>query len=130
MNTDKDLISELVYNAESGKHRQFQYLRNYLEYRGARQIRRAYMLLVSSIKQSLTRQFDNYCANVKSGNTDVIKLLAYTTTKKVLSFYEEELDTINNMIIEYECYLASGNLLDFILSLQRPDDKLYDHRSL
>lgn len=130
MQTDKDLMSELIYNAESGKHRPFQYLKNYREYRRAKQIRRTHVLLVSSIKQSLNRQFKRYCESITAGETDVIKLLAYCTTNKVLSFYEEELNTINDMIIEYECYLANGNWLDFILGYQRPSDKLWDHRGI
>ena len=130
MQTDKDLLSELIYNAESGNHRQFQYLRNYREYYRARQARRTHVLLVSSIKQSINRQFKKYCKDVIAGETDVIKLLAYRTTNRVLSFYEEELSTIDDMIVEYECYLANGNLLDFVLGTQRPFDKLWDHRSL
>ena len=130
MQTDKDLMSELVYNAESGKHRQFQYLRNYKEYFRARQVKRALAILVSSIKQSLKRQFKNYCKAITTGETDVIKLLAYSTSINVLKFYEEELKTVNDMIIEYECYLVNGNLFDFILGTYRPEEKLWDHRSL
>ena len=130
MNANEDLTSELIYNAESGNHRQFQYLRNVKEYYRVRQLKRAHVILVSSIKQSLTKQFNTYCKAVVTGKTDVIKLLAYCTTKKVLSFYEEELSTINDMIIEYECYLANGNWLDFVLGTHRPFDKLWDHRGL
>ena len=130
MKTDKDLMSDLVYNAESGNHRQFQYLRNYKEYFRARQVKRALAILVSSIKQSLNRQFSNYCKSVVTGKTDVLKLLAYSTSANILKFYEEELKTINDMIIEYECYLVNGNLFDFILGSYRSDDKLWDHRSL
>lgn len=128
MKTNKDLTAELVYNTERGQHRQFQYLRNYREYSRARRLKRALVLLVSSIKQSLNRQFKNYCKVVTTGETDVIKLLAYCTTVKVLDFYEEELRIVNDMIIEYEYYLVNGNLLDFVLGCQRPEDKLWDHR--
>lgn len=130
MKTDKDLMSELVYNAESGNHRQFQYLRNYREYYRAKQVKRALAILVSSIKQSLKRQLKSYCKAVTAGEADVIKLLAYRASIKVLKFYEEELKTVNGMIIEYECYLVNGNLFDFILGSQRPEDKLWDHRVL
>ena len=130
MQTDKDLMSELVYNAESGNHRQFQYLRNYREYFRARQVKRALAILVSSLKQSLNRQLKNYCKAIIVGETDVIKLLAYSTSARVLKFYEEELKTVNDMIIEYECYLANGNWMDFILGNCRPEEKLWDHRSL
>ena len=130
MKTDKDLMSELIYNATAGCHRQFQYLRNYREYYKTRQIKRALAILVSSIRQSIKRQFKNYCKAVTAGDADIIKLLAYTTSINVLKFYEEELRIINDMIVEYECYLVNGNLFDFILGQQRPEEKLWDHRSL
>ena len=130
MKTDKELMSELVYNAESGNHRQFQYLKNYKEYFRARKVKRALSILVSSIKQSLSRQLKNYCKAIEAGETDVIKLLAYSTSVKVLKFYEEELKTVNDMIVEYECYLCNGNWTDFLFGNQRLEDKLWDHRSL
>lgn len=123
-------MSELIRNAESGRHRQFQYLRSYREYRRAKQIKRTHVLLVASLRQSLTKQFNKYCKAITADETKVIKLLAYCTTKKVLSFYKEELNIINDMIIEYEYYLVNGNWLDFVLGLTRPLDKLWDHRSL
>ena len=130
MTTNEDIMSELVYNAESGKHRQFQYLSNYIEYRRARQLRRTHELLVASLKQSLTKQLKRYCKAVKACESDVTHLLAYKTTENILAFYEEELNIINSMIIEYECYLVNGNLLDFVFGYQRTADKLWDHRSL
>ena len=128
MKPNEDLLSELICNAESGKHRPFQYLISWREYSRAKKIRRAHRLLVATIKQSTSKLFKKYCEDVAAGETDVIKLLAYCTTRKVLRFYEEELDIINNMIVEYECYLAAGNWTDFLFSTQRPADKLWDHR--
>ena len=128
MKTNEDLMSELIYNAKSGNHRQFQFLRSWKEYSRAKQIRRTHKLLVASIGQSATKLFKKYCKQVSEGNADVIKLIAYCTTVDVLRFYEVELKTIEDMIVEYECYLVNGNWLDFILGTQRPVDKLWDHR--
>ena len=128
MTTNEDLMSDLINNVEQGKHRPFQLLKNYKEYSRAKAIRRTYVLLVASLKQSANKQFNAYCKAVKSGNTEVLKLLAYCTTLKVLSFYEEELNIISDMIDEYECYLADGNWLDFVFGSQRQFNKLYDHR--
>ena len=127
METDKNLLVELITNTERGQHRPFQLLINYREYFRARKIRRAHKLLVASLKQSLDKQLKKYCKAITAGETEVIKLFAYCTINKVLEFYEEELRIINDMIDEYECYLE-GNLLDFILGLPRPANKLYDHR--
>ena len=129
MKTNEDLVSELIYNAEQGKHLQFQFLRNWREYRRTKAIRRTYALLVSSIRQSTDKQVSNYCKAIKAGNTDVLKLLAFATTVKILKFYEEELCILEDMLDEYEYYLFYGNWVDFIFGMDRPADKLYDHRS-
>lgn len=132
MQTDKelenDLLLFLIRTTESGKHRQFQLLENWQEYTRAKQVKRTEAIVVASLQESAKKLFKKYCKAIKSGETDVIKLLAYCTTKEVLSFYEEELNIISDMINEYECYLFNGNLLDFVLGTQRPIDKLWDHR--
>lgn len=128
MQTNEDLMSELIYNAESGKHRQFQLLCSWQEYSRAKKVQRGHLLLVSSIKKSAAKLFKRYCADVATGNADVVKLLAYCSTIKVLRFYEEELTTITDMVDEYETYLICGNWLDFILGSPRPVEKLFDHR--
>lgn len=130
MQTDKELFSELVRNAELGKHRQFQYLRNYHEYFRAIYLKRALRTLITSLKRSTAKQFKTYCRSIIVSEAKVIKLITYCTTVNVLRFYEEELRIVKDMILEYECYLVNGNLFDFVLGLQRPTDKLWDHRSL
>ena len=128
MNTNDDLTADLINNARSGKHRQFQFLMSYREYSGAKQVRHALSLLVSSIRQSTTKLFKRYCKTVSAGVSDVNVLLAYCNTCQILEYYGEELKIITDMIVEYECYLVNGNWLDFILGSQRTADKLWDHR--
>ena len=128
MKTNEDLASELLQKAESGKHRRFQLIRNWQEYSYTRKLRQTHLLLVSSIRKSADSLFKQHCKNIITGQSDVTKLVAYCATINVLRFYEEELNTIEEMIIEYECYLAAGNWLDFIFCSQRPFDKLWDHR--
>lgn len=128
MKTQEDLASELIHNAESGKHRQFQFLRTWREYSRARKIRQAHVLLVASIRKSADSLFKKHCSGIINGQTDVTNLIAYCTTINVLQFYEEELKIIEDMVVEYECYLAAGNWLDFLFGYPRPFDKLWDHR--
>ena len=130
MITNEDLRSELIYTAEQGKHRQFQFLRSWLEYSNAKRIYRVEKLLVGSMRQSANKLFKKYCRDITTGTTEIIRLLGYCTMLNVVKFYEEELKTLNDMIVEYECYLVNGNLFDFILGSQRPEDKLWDHRRL
>lgn len=131
MTTNKEFMSELITKAETEKHQQFHFLRNWNEYAKAKQTRKALLLLVKSIRKSSAKLFKSYCREVATGKTDVIKLLAYRTVMKVLKFYEEELAIVNEIIYEYEAYLMEGNLLwTWIFNEQRPVNKLWDHRGL
>lgn len=128
--TSEDLISDLIYKAEASKSRQFRLLYSWQDYCEARKTRRAEILLVSSIRKSSNRLFNKYCKSVITGDADVLNLIAYRTTLKILRFYENEIRIISEMINEYECYLADGNLTDFIFATSRPSNKLWDHRGI
>lgn len=128
MKPSKDILSDLIDITEAGKHRQFQLIRSWREYRNLKKLRRTHVLLVGSLKQSLRAQLKKYCNAVEAGETNIINLLAYCTLKDVLDFYKEELSILEDMLDEYECYLAHGNWTDFIFAAQRPLDKLWDHR--
>ena len=47
----------------------------------------------------IKKLFKKYCAAVKTGEADPIKLLAYCTMTKVLQFYEEELCILNYLFV-------------------------------
>lgn len=123
-------MSDLLNTVERGQHRQFQYLRSWQEYSRARKIYRAEKLLVASIGQSADKLFKKYCKDIAAGETAIIKLIAYSTTIKMLKFYEEELKIITNMLVEYEYYLAATYWVDFLFGTQRPVTKLWDHRGI
>lgn len=131
MQTNEDLMSDLIHKAKSGKHQQFQFIRSWPEYINARKTRRAYKLLVSSIIGSSNKLFKKYCKEVTTGDADVFKLLAYCSTLEILKYYEEELNIISDMIDEYEAYLMTDcNFLGaWLFYDQRPLIDLWDHRS-
>ena len=128
MNANEDLMSDLIQKAETAKHRQFQFIISFREYLNIRKLKRAHVLLVSSIDKSANKLFKKYCKDVTKGNEQVIKLIAYCTVVNILKFYEEELRILEDMLEEYECYLFADNWTDFIFGTVRPVDKLWDHR--
>lgn len=131
MQTNKELMLTLMANAEAAKYSKFRLLRNWSEYSDVKKLRRAYRLLVASIEESASNVFNKYCKEISAGNSKVINLVAYCELIKVLCFYEKELQTITDMINEYEAYLfEDGNLISaWLFNEPRPADKLYDHRS-
>lgn len=130
MNTNAVVVSDLLNTAEQGQHRKFQFLSNWYEYKNVKQLRRAHVLLVGSLKQSLKKQLNRHCKAVNIGETKIVNLLAYCSTINMLTFYEEELRILDDMIYEYEAYLMEdGNLVfAWLFNEPRPVDKFYDHR--
>ena len=128
MKTNEAFVADLINKAEQAKHQQFHFITCWEDYKYYRKLRRSHVLLVRSLQESSDKVFKRHCKAVTVGNSDVLTLIAYCTVKNVLGFYEEELKTISEMIDEYECYLTRGNWWDFVFDLQRPMEKLWDHR--
>ena len=128
MKTNEDFVADLISNAEQAKHQQFRFITCWEAYKYYRKLRWSHILLVKGLKESTNKIFKKHCKAVRAGNSDILTMIAYCTVKNVLSFYEEELNTITDMLDEYECYLLRGNWLDFVFDLPRPFEKLWDHR--
>jgi hypothetical protein len=126
--TDQNLLVELAAFAEAGEHTKFQLLRNWKEYRVMRKVRYSLISLTDDLQTTADKQLKQYCRTVITGTTEVRKLLAYNAVLNILKFYSEELDIIEGILEEYEAYLAYGNWTDFIFGVQRPFNKLWDHR--
>ena len=84
METNKDLLLNIIQKAEVGKHVQFQLLRSWSEYRNVQKLFHAEHLLVTSLRKSARKQFIAYCKSVSTGNAEPINLLAYKTILKAL----------------------------------------------
>jgi hypothetical protein len=125
---DNNLLSELAAFADSGEHTKFQLLQNWQEYKHYRKVRYSIKVVLKFLNITAEAQFKSYCENIISGEQDIYKLLAYQYIVRIVNCYLEELRIVQDMLEEYEYYLASGNWLDFILLRQRPIDKLWDHR--
>lgn len=129
MQTPEPLMSELLRQAEAGKHLDFQFLRNWQDFINARKFRYTLELVIDSVEISTKKLFKNYCLAVTKQKSDAMILIAYKTALKVLSFYREELRILKDMIDEYRAYLMSGNLLSaFLFNSQRPTEELWDYR--
>lgn len=125
---DNNILSELAAFADSGEHTKFQLLQNWQEYKHYRKVKYSIVVVLKFLSTMQQTQFKRYCEDIISGKQDIYKLLAYKYIAKILDCYKEELKVVQDMLDEYECYLMSGNWLDFVLLRQRPFDKLWDHR--
>ena len=126
--TEQKLLSELSEYADSGERTKFKLLRNWQEYKYFKKVKYSTEVLIKFLYKIADNQLKSYCKDIVSGSTDVYKLLAYNHVMKIYRCYTEELNTIQDMLDEYEAYLASGNWPDFVWGTDRPFDELWDHR--
>ena len=125
---DQNILSELFSFVDAGEHTKFELLQNWESYRVTRKVRYARKVLIRYLEELADNQLRSYCDSVITGESNVYSLLAYVKILKAIEFYTEELRIAEDILDEYETYLLSGNWIDFILNLQRPVDKQWDHR--
>lgn len=125
---EQNILSELAAFADAGEHTKFQLLRTWQDYLFTKKVQRSIKALTISLRVIADKQLKNYCKSVTLRTSHVYKLLAYQYLIKILNFYLEELRINEEMLYEYELYLADGNWTDFIFNVQRTSDKLWDYR--
>ncbi len=126
--TDNEILIQLIEHANAGKHSEFNFIRNWANYRLTKRNAKALRYTVNALQTSCDRTFNTYCQEVRAGVADVTKLLAYTTLRSTLEFYKQELYIFASMVYEYEAYLLEGNYLYAFFGAERTDDELWDFR--
>lgn len=125
--TQKILAGILDY-AEAGQHLEFRLLESWHEYNTMKQKRKLAKQLINNLCYTHKLLFKKYCQEIPEHTTQVTKLLICNTMKTAAEFYLKERDIMSEMIEEYECYLLSGNFLDFLFYSKRPEHKMKDYR--
>lgn len=106
----------------------FRFIKEWSEYKFYKSKRKYYKWLLKRLQKVTKILFKDYCSKIKRGNSNIIKLLACTKLAQTISFYKQELNTITEMIFEYEAYLFEGNLLTAFLGEPRTEYDLRDFR--
>jgi hypothetical protein len=122
------LLNEILDYAEAGEHLALSFIKSRPEYISLRKGRKVVKAIIRSLTTSANKLFRDYCKEVSAGKTQLNKLLMFNTLECAIIFYKQELQTLDDMLDEYEAYLMSGNFLDFIFNDQRSENKLWDHR--
>ena len=112
------LLQAILENAES-KPSEFRFISSLADYGESLRLYKSTKLVIKILKSASNSIFKTYCKAVTSGISDVTQLLAFSQLDEVIAFYKQELNTINNMLDEYEEYLRHGNLLYAITGGER-----------
>lgn len=115
----KQLILNIINQAQEGKSIKFHYIESWQDYRYYRQVRRNTKILIQMLTPSARRLFKGYCKDVIAGISDVHKLLAYKRLCEVIAFYENDLEILKRMLYDYDEYLSQGNFWYSFLGGQR-----------
>ena len=126
----KELLVNLIDQAETSKNIEFRYIRAWNEYREVCKAYKYKKAVTKLLLASADTIFKKYCKEVSKQHGQFNKLLGYRSLASAAEFYSKDTKVIADMIDEYETYLLAGNFLDFILGTQRSLDKMWDHRSI
>lgn len=115
----KQLILDILNKAQEGKSFKFQYIGSWHEFRYYTKLIKSNKLIVKTLQTSANNLFSEYCKDVTSGISDVNKLLAYSQLRDVITFYEDDVNTLQQMLDEFDEYVEKGNFLYTILGGER-----------
>ena len=121
MNNDEAqyVLEEILAKAEAGQSTEFRFIISWSDFKSCFMIYKANKLIIRMLTRASKRLFKTYCKDVTSGISDITKLLAYSQLDDVIDYYKKEVKTIEDMIYEYEDYLAHGNLFYALLGGER-----------
>lgn len=113
------LIADIINKALEGKAFPFRTILYWSEYWYFRRWSRSTTIVIKTLRASACSLFKKYCNEVIAGISDVTKLLAYNQLLEIIAFYENDLNTIRQMLDDYEDYLNSGNFLEAFFGNRR-----------
>jgi hypothetical protein len=102
----KQLILDIITQAKENRAIDFHYIKSWHEFRYYSKLNRSTKLIVKTLRDSANNLFKDYCKDVISGISDVNKLLAYSQLQDIILFYKRDLDTLKQMLDEYDEYLG------------------------
>jgi hypothetical protein len=104
----QQLLLDILNQAEE-RPMTFQFITSWREFSFYQQKTYGTKIVIRTLKSAMKKLFKSYCREVSEGTADVNTLFAYIRLRDVIAFYEEELDTLQRMLDDYDNYLGQGN---------------------
>lgn len=114
-----EIITLLLDKAQENKHTEIRLITTYKEFRAVKKQAKALKIVLKILQNSATSLLKKYCQEVKVGDQDFSKLLAYDQLLYVAAYYEQELEIVTKMIVEYDKYLDDCNYIATLLGAVR-----------
>lgn len=100
------LVQDIINKAMEGEPLPFRPILYWGEFRFYRKLSVSTKLVIKTLKTSANELFKSYCKDVIAGISDVTKMLAYSQLLDMTAFYENDLNTIQQMLDDYDEYLG------------------------
>ena len=121
--TDQDaklLIQDIIDKAAEGKAQPFRPILYWSEFRYYKGWIISTKVVIKTLKQAADNLFKEYCKDVIAGISDITKLLAYQQLLDIKDFYETDLNTVQQMMDDYDKYLGHwGNFFRALFGERR-----------
>ena len=115
------LIQDIINKALEGKAQPFRTILYWSEFRYYWGWVRSTKLVIKTLRASAANLFKEYCKDVIAGVSDITKLLAYDQLLAISEFYENDLNTVKQMLDDYDNYLSKGNFWYSLLGGRREE---------
>lgn len=115
------LLTNIINRALEGPAQPFRTIRYWTEFRYYWRWTKSTRLVIKTLKLSAKSLFAEYRKDVIAGVSDVMKLLAYKQLLDIIAFYEKDLNTVKQMLDDYDAYLGEGNFLYSVFGGRRHD---------
>lgn len=115
----QQLLLEIIKYAEEAESSKFQFIKTWDEFKFYRQKYKSSKLVIKVMKRCANNLFKTYYRELRSGVSDVTKVLAYSQFLDIIDFYKHELDTVKLMLDDYDEYLGQGNFWYSVLGGER-----------
>ena len=114
-NDSQQLLLAILDHAHEDLPLKFTYILSWDEYRYFQGFEKSARIVIKVLKSTADKLIKEYCKDVIAGISDITKLLAYQQLLDIKDFYETDLNTVQQMMDDYDKYL--GNWGNFFRAL-------------
>ena len=127
-NKDISITEELIERAKANDHLEFYLITSVTELWSIRKYKKAMLKVLDGFAKTWEAVYNEYVSEVEQGKNNLNNILSLHEMNTIIDFYAEEIDIINSILEEYDCYLSYGHIWDLITKKERLDKDLFDHR--
>ena len=127
----KEIFSELVKKALSGKQSDFEFIRTYEAYKVARLYKISVNRVSKTFKTLYKKLMKIYAKDIMTDEQKLEMLMSMKQFEICYDYYKKECEIAKDMLQEYRTYVSSGHIFDqLVLNCVRPDGECVDYRKL